>query len=288
MSKDQVKSLVNSVAVLKEMVENIVKVVQKRFEEFEQEITALKKELQEIRSGDKVESSTYDYSGLENKLNKLETRLEKLNEKFLLSIAAKTVEKRETEVIPKTPAPEPKPTPQVTTPTPEAKPTPQVTAPPPEPKPTPQVTAPPPEPKPTPQVTAPTPEVKPTPQVTAPTPEVKPTPQVTAPPPEPKPTPQVTAPTPEAKPTPQVTAPATKPVPSSERDVSPIAKEAPSAPIPSPPKVAQPTTPQPFSPSRIDTVAKSLEKQETPNTAEEPASGDKAELLKALKKLEEL
>ena len=210
MSKDQVKSLVNSVAVLKEMVENIVKVVQKRFEEFEQEITALKKELQEIRSGDKVESSTYDYSGLENKLNKLETRLEKLNEKFLLSIAAKTVEKRETEVIPKTPAPEPKPTPQVTTPTPEAK------------------------------------------------------------------------------PTPQVTAPATKPVPSSERDVSPIAKEAPSAPIPSPPKVAQPTTPQPFSPSRIDTVAKSLEKQETPNTAEEPASGDKAELLKALKKLEEL
>ncbi|MHA1417010.1 MAG: hypothetical protein ACTSRR_12225 [Candidatus Heimdallarchaeaceae archaeon] len=67
-----------------------------------------------------------------------------------------------------------------------------------------------------------------------------------------------------------------------------LAKEAPSAPIPAPPKLAQPTSPQSFSPSRIDTVARSLEKQETPSTAEEPASGDKAELLKALKKLEEL
>ncbi|MHA1204521.1 MAG: hypothetical protein ACTSRR_05520, partial [Candidatus Heimdallarchaeaceae archaeon] len=103
MSKDQVKSLVNSVAVLKEMVENIVKVVQKRFEEFEKEITAIKNELQEIRTGTSVENS-YDYTALEKKLNKLETRFEKLNEKFLLSIAAKTVEKRETEVIPKTPA----------------------------------------------------------------------------------------------------------------------------------------------------------------------------------------
>ncbi len=108
MSKDQLKSLVNSVAVLKEMVENIIKVVEKRFSEIDAEIANLNAKINSIETASNnasrsVVSTLPETDELKNRLQILEKRVETLNQNILLSVAAKSSSK--TSAPPTAPAP---------------------------------------------------------------------------------------------------------------------------------------------------------------------------------------
>ena len=285
MTKDEVKSLVNSVNMIKNMVESIVAAVQERFKDYDDVVVSLKERIQNLeeRAQSTGPSAQTVTSGSFEQITKLEKRLDSLNERILLIEAARSVHKEATveptevqafkEVaveetkfktmeMPSAPA-APPPSPEIVSLEPEPRSVPEEPSPP-------TVEAP----------SIPTPTPPPATRISAPTPAPVPEPTLESAPKIPS---QI--PTPSAIPK-----PATQVTETGERDVSPISKEVTGA-IPAPPKqedvvpttntfqtpVAKPTS-EPIAP----------EEKKSAELFGEAVSGDKAELLKALKKLEDL
>ncbi len=287
MPKEDLKSLVNSVNMLKNMVESIVAAVQDRFKDYDNVVVTLKERLDKLESSSGSVPTTPSgtiSSDITVRTETLEKRLDTLNERLLLIETAKG----EAVELPPTPTPEPEVIEEVESVITEAPPTP-----------------------------APVPEIietlkdveepivkeeiaaiQPTTDIPSiPTPGAIPTPVPTPEPtPEPEgsigiPTPMVEIPSPPT----EVSVPAPTPTPASqiteavERDVSPISKQVSGA-IPTPPAsedTIQPETEiQPPAPKAEE--AKPPEEGKSAELFGEAVSGDKAELLKALKKLEDL
>ncbi len=281
MPKEDLKSLVNSVNMLKNMVESIVAAVQDRFKDYDNVVVTVKERLDKLESSSgsvPVTPSGAIGSDVTARIETLEKRLDTLNERLLLIETAKG----EAAELPPTPTPEFKVIEEVESVITEAPPTP-----------------------------APVPEIietledfeepvakeeiiaiQPTIDIPSiPTPGAIPTPT-----PEPEgsigvPTPVVEIPAPPtevATPTPAPT-PASQITEAVERDVSPISKQVSGA-IPTPPAsedVIQPKIEiQPPAPKTEE--AKPPEEGKSAELFGEAVSGDKAELLKALKKLEDL
>ncbi|MHA1550697.1 MAG: hypothetical protein ACTSQC_01990 [Candidatus Heimdallarchaeaceae archaeon] len=279
MPKEDLKSLVNSVNMLKNMVESIVAAVQERFKDYDNVVVTLKERLDNLESSSGSVPTTPSgsiSSDITARTETLEKRLDTLNERLLFIETAKgevvealpTLEpeiKEEVESVITEAPPTPAPVPEIietlkdfeepvvkeerdavqpiagvsSIPTPGAIPTP-----------------------------APTPEPEGT--IGVPTPAV----EVTAPPTEVS----VPAPTPAS----QITE-------ATERDVSPISKQVSGA-IPTPPAAEETIQPE----TEIQPPAPKAEEVKPPEEGKsaelfgEAVSGDKAELLKALKKLEDL
>ena len=273
MTKDELKSLASSVTMLKNMVESIVTTVQDRFKDNDKIIVSLKEKIENFENkidGTPIPSDTskitIDQEVLK-KIEQLELRLDKLNERILLVEAAKSVKTEipaakpvidisaieditktedKTEIVtPKEPTPSPAPAPAPAIPIPEVK------------TPTPSVI----------DAERPVSEVA----KEAPT--------------SPAPAPAPAIPIPEVKtPTPSVI--------DAERPVSEVAKEAPAAPIPKPPTVVdqvQVTDDVETTVPKTEEIEKTVpESEKSAELFEEAVNGDKSELLKALKKLEDI
>ena len=301
MPKEDLKSLVNSVNMLKNMVESIVAAVQDRFKDYDNVVVTLKDRLDKLESSPGGTASSAG-SDIITRISTLEKRLDTLNERLLHIEAVKGVQKEVmqpevVEVVKDEIIEEPIITDDVDSIITEAPPTP-----------------------------APVPEiietlddmevpiirdeivpVQPTAGIPSiPTPVAIPVPEpegaipTPAPTPEPEgaigiPVPAVEIPTPPtevsmaaAVPTPAPT-PASQITEATERDVSPISKQV-SGLIPTPPSAGETVKPtaeiQPPAPRTED--AKPPEEGKSAELFGEAVSGDKAELLKALKKLEDL
>ncbi|MCE7742516.1 MAG: hypothetical protein GOP50_08635 [Candidatus Heimdallarchaeota archaeon] len=292
MTKDEVKSLVNSVNMIKNMVESIVAAVQERFKDYDEVVVSLKERIQNLEDGGAPSiaqpSTQASTPGSFEQITKLEKRLDSLNERILLIEAARSVHKEAvvepTEVqafkdvavketqpeivkMPEAPA-SPPPTPEIVTPEPETKPVVEEPVPP-------TIEAP----------LIPTPTPPPATRISDPEPAFTPEPT-------PKPIVEPVPKAPTEIPTPSVIPkPASQVTDTGERDVSPISKEVSGA-IPAPPKQEEaiPTT-DTFQPQVLKTDPEAVAAPEEKKSAElfgEAVSGDKAELLKALKKLEDL
>jgi hypothetical protein len=294
MTKDEVKSLVNSVNMIKNMVESIVAAVQERFKDYDDVVVSLKERIQNLeeRAGSE-QTITAPTAGSFEQITKLEKRLDSLNERILLIEAARSVHQEAAveptevqafkDVAVKETQPEVKPEVQPKTVVmPEA---------PVAPPPAPEIISPEPETTPTPEPIPPTvdapsiPTPTPPPATRIPEPETTPIPE-----PETTPTPTTTAPTSDIPAPSAIPKPATQVTETGERDVSPISKEVSGA-IPAPPSQtdAIPTT-DTFQPpvTKEDSEPIAPEEKKSAELFGEAVSGDKAELLKALKKLEDL
>ena len=279
--KDEFKSLVGSINMVKNMVESIVSAVQDRFEDYDNVVVSLKERLDKLESqagqSATAQAVSPDAAGLVNRLEQLTKRMDSLNERILLIEATKSVHEETVveptdvqaikEIAAEAPSavPEPTPTPVqgeteafVEFETPAEVPEKEIIS-----IPTPPTTD---------SIPAPTteaPPVSPTEEIELPkaAPTVPPT-EVPAPP-TPKPATQVTE--------------------EVERDVSPISKQV-SGSIPMPPKQSEVAEVAEIQPSVLKTEEEPTVPEEG-KSAEifgEAVSGDKAELLKALKKLEDL
>ncbi len=278
MTKDEVKSLVNSVNMIKNMVESIVAAVQERFKDYDEVVVSLKARIQHLEDGatGAIQPGTQiSTSDSFEQVTKLEKRLDSLNERILLIEAARSVHQesvveptdvqafkdvavKETqpEIVEMPEAPiAPPPTPEIVTPEPKPEPVTEPVLP--------TVEAP--------SIPTPTPP----PATRATEPEVEPISKAPA---------EIPAPAAIPKPATQVTE-------TGERDVSPISKEVSGA-IPAPPKQDEPvSSTEVFQPPVAKTEPDEASAPEEKKSAElfgEAVSGDKAELLKALKKLEDL
>ena len=272
--KDEVKSLVNSISMVRNMVESIVAAVQDRFKDYDNVVVTLKERLDRLESqtsgGDITGTASSDMSAFSSKIDQLVKRIDSLNERLLLIEATKSVHEekivaptdveaikdiaeKEMKVEPTTVLEAP-PTPA---PLPEAEPELPV-----EPTPEPIESAP----------VEPDVELLPEPKTEIPTPTVAPTASLT-----------------EIPTAPPASTPATQVSETVERDVSPISKEV-SGTIPMPPKQAEPPAPQQIQPiaPKEETDPSAPEEGKSAELFGEAVSGDKAELLKALKKLEDL
>ncbi len=275
--KDELKSLVNSVNMVKNMVESIVAAVQDRFKDYDNVVVSLKERIEQLENlSTGIEQGATAQavpSDLSSKFGMLEKRLDSLNERLLLIEATKSVHEEptveatdvqaiketaereiqvETELLPEAPS-TPAPVPSVVELEPVAKS--EVPSVPPS------VEAP--------STPPPAPSAIPMPQEEAI--EEQPTQvEVTEPPVvEPTPTVQISE--------------------SVERDVSPISKEV-SGTIPMPPKQDEAGVVEPIQPQvpKVDEDQTAPEEGKSAELFGEAVSGDKAELLKALKKLEDL
>ncbi len=233
MTKDELKSLASSVSMLKNMIESIVTTVQDRFKDNDKIIISLKEKIENFEN--KIdESSISGDTGqitvsqeLLKKIEQMELRLDKLNERILLVEAAKSVK---TEI-------------------PSAKPVIDISA---------------------------IEDIAKTEIVT---------PKEPAPKSAPPPAPAADIPIPEVKTT-------TPSVIDAERPVSDVAKEAPASPIPKPPTVVdqvQVTDDAETTLPKTEEIEKTVpESEKSAELFEEAVNGDKSELLKALKKLEDI
>ncbi len=289
--KDEVKSLVNSVNMVKNMVESIVAAVQERFKDYDNAVVTLKERIEKLEnqtSGTVQDTTTQALpTDLFAKFEMLEKRMDSLNERLLLIEATKSVHeepiveaadvqvlkeiaeretKVETELLPEAPK-TPAPTPRLPEIEPEAETevpsTPGVEAP----------TLPPPTPPAIPEII-----LEPTTEVAEE--EIIEQPQTA-------PTAEVT----EIPTAPAIPKPATQISDAVERDVSPISKEVVGT-IPMPPKqedaVLKDEEIQPPVPKTETEDTTPPEEGKSAELFGEAVSGDKAELLKALKKLEDL
>ena len=284
MTKDEVKSLVNSVNMVKNMVESIVSAVQERFKDYDNVVVSLKERIETLEN----KIASLEQAGApvgipvsSEQTSRLEKRIDNLNERILLIEAARSVqpetvvEPADVQALKDIAEKETKPEPVIEMPT-------APLTPPPTPEVMEQVAEPIAKPVEEKKYEPPTIEapVIPTP---APPPPIRSTqvvPEVTAPT-----KPEIPSPAAFPKPATQVTEPA-------ERDVSPISKEV-SGTIPVPPsQEAVPShLPQEIQPPVQKTEEIEAAAPEEKKSAElfgEAVSGDKAELLKALKKLEDL
>ncbi|MCE7740656.1 MAG: hypothetical protein KAU62_08760 [Candidatus Heimdallarchaeota archaeon] len=280
MAKDEVKSLVNSVNMVKNMVESIVSAVQERFKDYDNVVVSLKEKIENLEN----KISLLEQSGVPagapsspDQVSRLEKRLDGLNERILLIEAARsvqqetTVEPADVQALKDIAEKETKPESVIEMPTAPITP-----------PPTPEVITSAPEPDVEKQPAPPTVEAPP-----IPTP-APPSPIRSVETPEPAIIPaksEIPSPATFPKPATQVTEPA-------ERDVSPISKEV-SGGIPLPPSqddspTQQPQAVQPPVPKVDDVEAVAPEEKKSAELFGEAVSGDKAELLKALKKLEDL
>lgn len=277
--KDELKSLVNSVNMVKNMVESIVAAVQDRFKDYDNVVVILKERIEQLENlstgiGQGATAQAMP-SDLSSKFDMLEKRLDSLNERLLLIEATKSVHaeptveatdvqaiketaereiKVETELLPEAPS-TPAPSPDIVELEPVAK--------------------------------SEVPSVPPSveaPLTPPPAPAALPIPQEEIA--EEPPTQVEVSEAPAAEPTPTVQISE-----SVERDVSPISKEV-SGTIPMPPKQEEDVTvDEPIQPQVPKTEEEDPSVPEEGKSAElfgEAVSGDKAELLKALKKLEDL
>ena len=290
MAKDEVKSLVNSVNMVKNMVESIVSAVQERFKDYDNVVVSLKEKIENLEN----KISVLEQSGVPagapsspDQVSRLEKRLDGLNERILLIEAARSVQQEtvvepaDVQALKDIAEKETKPESVIEMPT-------APTIPPP----TPEVITSAPEPDVEKQPVPPTVEAPSIPTPAPPSP-IRSTPEPEIPKPIETPDPATIPakpeiPTPAAfpKPATQVTEPA-------ERDVSPISKEV-SGSIPMPPpsqddsSTLQPQAVQPPVPKVDEGEAVAPEEKKSAELFGEAVSGDKAELLKALKKLEDL
>ncbi len=299
MAKDEVKSLVNSVNMVKNMVESIVSAVQERFKDYDNVVVSLKEKIENLEN----KISVLEQSGVPvgapsspDQVSRLEKRLDGLNERILLIEATRSVqqdavvEPADVQALKDIAEKETKPESVIEMPTAPITP-----------PPTPEVITSALEPDVEKQPEPPTVEA---PSIPAPTPPSPISSTVTEPkelPEIPKPTdvslietqelaavpakPEIPSPATFPKPATQVTEPA-------ERDVSPISKEV-SGSIPMPPSQVDSPTQQPQAvqlpvPKADDGEAVAPEEKKSAELFGEAVSGDKAELLKALKKLEDL
>ncbi len=283
--KDEFKSLVGSINMVKNMVESIVSAVQERFKDYDNVVVSLRERLDKLEAQSGQSTSTQavptDAANLVNKIEQLTKRMDSLNERILLIEATKSVHD-ETIVEPTdvqaikdiaaeapsaVPAPVPTPVPEeaeaiaefeIPTEDPEKDLT--------------SIPAP------------PTPESIPTPR--AEIPSAPPTQKI-----EEVELPKVAPFAPPTEiPAPPAPKPATQITEDVERDVSPISKQV-SGSIPMPPKKEGVTDATEIQPSVLKTEEEEATVPEEGKSAEifgEAVSGDKAELLKALKKLEDL
>ncbi len=281
MPKEDLKSLVNSVNMLKNMVESIVAAVQERFKDYDNVVVSLKERLDNLESSSGSVPTTPSReisSDITARTETLEKRLDTLNERLLL------IETSKGEVVEALPTPEPEIKDEVESVITEAPPTPA---------PVPEIIE-------TlkdfeePVVKEESAAVQPIVGVPSiPTPGAIPTPA-----PTPKPEGTIGVPTPAVEvtaPPTEVSVPAPAPTPASqiteatERDVSPISKQVSGA-IPTPPAAEETIQPE----TEIQPPVPKAEEVKPPEEGKsaelfgEAVSGDKAELLKALKKLEDL
>lgn len=282
--KDEFKSLVGSINMVKNMVESIVSAVQDRFKDYDNVVVSLKERLDKLEAQEGQSTSTQavpaDATGFINRIEQLTKRMDSLNERILLIEATKSVHdetvveptdvqaiKEIAAEVPSTiPAPIPTPVPEeaeaiaefeIPTEAPEKELT--------------SIPAP------------PTPESIPVPGAEIPSaPPIQKIDEVEFP--------KVAPIAPSAEiPAPPAPKPATQVTEDVERDVSPISKQV-SGSIPMPPKkegVADATEIQP-SVLKTEEDATVPEEGKSAEIFGEAVSGDKAELLKALKKLEDL
>ncbi|OLS32164.1 MAG: hypothetical protein HeimAB125_11730 [Candidatus Heimdallarchaeota archaeon AB_125] len=287
MAKDEVKSLVNSVNMVKNMVESIVSAVQERFKDYDNVVVSLKERIENLENKITALEQGGAPTGAASTpdLSNLGKRIDGLNERILLIEAARSVQQEpavepaDVQAFKEIAEKETMPEPVVEMPTAPST------------------------PPPSPEVIAAEPELVEEKQPVPPTIEAPSIPTPAPPPPirstipEPEVIPEIPTteeipakidiPAPSAfpKPATQVTEPA-------ERDVSPISKEV-SGSIPAPPSqvdapTTQPQTVQPPVPKIDDEDAAAPEEKKSAELFGEAVSGDKAELLKALKKLEDL
>ena len=288
MTKDEVKSLVNSVNMIKNMVESIVSAVQERFKDYDEIVVSLKQRIQNLEeraSSTAQTSAQISTPGSFEQITKLEKRLDSLNERILLIEAARSVHQEAvvepTEAIAFKAAAVKETQPEIVK-MPEA-----VIAHPPKP----EIVTPVPKPKLEPD-REPAPPTVEAPSIPTPTPPpaTRTTPPMATLTPEPKV--QYTQKVPTQIPTPSaIPKPVTHVTETGERDVSPISREVSGA-IPAPPKQVT-SVPQAdaFQPPIVKETLEEPTAPEEKKSAElfgEAVSGDKAELLKALKKLEDL
>jgi len=277
--KDDFKSLVNSINMVKNMVESIVAAVQDRFKDYDNVVVLLKERIDKLEAqqgqGDISQAAPVDTSSSLANFKQFEKRLDSLNERILLieatrSVHEEAIEPTDVQAIKDLAGKEISEAPSIPEDLPEPIPAP---IPEPVPEPTQEITS---VPSPPSADTIPTPI---TPAPLAPPPE----PKAIEPPPEPKV--QPVAEMPSAPPAPK---PATQVTDTGERDVSPISKEVTGS-IPMPPKKGETAVTdqiQPQVPRTDDATAP--EEGKSAEMFGEAVSGDKAELLKALKKLEDL
>ena len=260
------------------MVESIVAAVQDRFKDYDNVVVTLKERLERLESqtsgGDVAGVASPDMSALTLKIDQLVKRMDTLNERLLLIEATKSVHGEavaaptDVEAIKDIAEKEMK-----------VEPTTVLEAPP---------------------APAPLPEIEPV--IEAPPESVPVEEPIESAPVEPDvellPEPKAEIPTPPVAPTaspsevpsaPPAATPATQVSETVERDVSPISKEV-TGTIPMPPKQAEPPTPQQIQPiaPKEDIDPSAPEEGKSAELFGEAVSGDKAELLKALKKLEDL
>jgi len=282
--KDEFKSLVGSINMVKNMVESIVSAVQDRFKDYDNVVVSLKERLDklEAQAGQSAtpQAVTGDTSGLVARIEQLTKRMDSLNERILLIEATKSVsdetvvESTDVQAIKEIAAEAPSPAPEtVPAPIPEESETVAEF-----------------------EIPDKTPEKEITSIPAPPTPESIPAPSAeipSAPPAEEVKEvelPQIapTAPA-TAVPAPPAPKPATQVAEDVERDVSPISKQV-SGSIPMPPRQDAAPGATEIQPSVLKTEDETTAPEEG-KSAEifgEAVSGDKAELLKALKKLEDL
>ncbi len=286
MAKDEVKSLVNSVNMVKNMVESIVSAVQERFKDYDNVVVSLKERIENLENKITAleQGGTPVGATVTPDLSHLGKRIDGLNERILLIEATRSVqqdpavEPADVQTFKEIAEKETKPEPVAEMPTAPSAPAP-----------VPDVIATEPEPVEEKQFVPPTVEAPsiptPTPppaiRSTAPEPEVIPEIPVVE---EAPAQPDIPAPSAFPKPATQVTEPA-------ERDVSPISREV-SGSIPAPPSQVEESTHQPQAVQppvpKVDDDAAAPEEKKSAELFGEAVSGDKAELLKALKKLEDL
>jgi hypothetical protein len=280
--KDEFKSLVGSINMVKNMVESIVSAVQDRFKDYDNVVVSLKERLDklEAQAGQSAtpQAVTGDAANLVNKIEQLTRRMDSLNERILLIEATKSVsdetvvEPTDVQAIKEIAAEAPSTVPEsVSVPEPEAT---EAVAEIPADAPEKEISSIPAPPAPE-SIPAPSAEIPSAP----PTQEVKeaepPTVTPTAPPTD--------------VPAPPSPKPATQVAEDVERDVSPISKQV-SGSIPMPPKQESASGVAEIQPSvlQTDEEPKAPEEGKSAEIFGEAVSGDKAELLKALKKLEDL
>ena len=282
--KDEFKSLVGSINMVKNMVESIVSAVQDRFKDYDNVVVSLKERLDKLEAQAGQSTSTQavpaDATGLGNKIEQLIKRMDSLNERILLIEATKSVHDETVveptdvqaikEIAAEAPsavsAPVPIPVPEETEAIAEFEIPTEV-----------------PEKELTSIPAPPTPESIPAPSAEIPSaPPIQKIDEVELP---------KVAPTasPTEIPAPPAPKPATQVIEDVERDVSPISKQV-SGSIPMPPKKEGVTDTTEIQPSvlKTDEDATVPEEGKSAEIFGEAVSGDKAELLKALKKLEDL
>ncbi|MHA1707517.1 MAG: hypothetical protein ACTSYV_00290 [Candidatus Heimdallarchaeaceae archaeon] len=282
MSEDEVKSLINSVNMVKNMVESIVSAVQERFKDYDNVVVSLKERIEKLETSTSGASQSVgmDTTELMGKINQLEKRIDSLNERILLIEATKSVSEKpkidvgETSVIKDLVKKETQvPIVETAKPVPVAEKTPP---------PTPRIVSEAPVPKPTTEAPVPKPTTEapvPISSIPAPKPSL-----------EPKTGISVSKPVEKIPKAPPVEKPVTQVTETIERDVSPISKEV-SGTIPIPPAQTKPVVEKLGAQPLIEKKEEEALAPEEGKSAElfgEAVSGDKAELLKALKKLEDL